>query len=250
MISSIDLNTFKYDLFDRLSKKCKCDNASAMSKSSDSMKAKCKCALELELKVRLKKSCVPERFWEVKATDFEQKELYKTTIVPYVSNINKMLKNGCGLFFTGPNGTGKTQFMSFVAKQILFKTGYSCYYITAMQMMSNIHKFMNEKPVYGFDSKQEVFDDVLCNVDFLMLDELGKEKSTEFSSTHIERVLRTRLDNARPTIISSNLTIEELESKYDSTIKSIIYGTSEIKQTDFDDRRLSVYRKKVSGIYE
>ena len=60
--------------------------------------------------------------------------------------------------------------------------------------------------------------------DLLILDDLGTEFPTSFSSSTIYNMINSRLMASRPTIISTNLTMRELEKQYSQRLVSRIMG--------------------------
>ena len=60
----------------------------------------------------------------------------------------------------------------------------------------------------------------------MILDDLGTEFSTSFSSSTIYNIINSRLMASKPTIISTNLTIRELEKQYSQRLVSRIMGTT------------------------
>lgn len=50
--------------------------------------------------------------------------------------------------------------------------------------------------------------------DLMILDDLGTEMVTSFSVSALYQLINTRLNSAKPTIISTNCTMDELERKY------------------------------------
>ena len=56
------------------------------------------------------------------------------------------------------------------------------------------------------------------------MDDLGTEFPTSFSSSTIYNMINSRLMASRPTIISTNLTMRELEKQYSQRLVSRIMG--------------------------
>jgi DNA replication protein DnaC len=62
--------------------------------------------------------------------------------------------------------------------------------------------------------------------DLLILDDLGTEMSTSFSVSAIYELLNTRLREKRGTVVSSNLSAEEIARRYSPQIASRLAGES------------------------
>lgn len=64
----------------------------------------------------------------------------------------------------------------------------------------------------------------MLDCDLLILDDLGSEFSTSFSVATIYNIINSRLIEKKPTIISSNLTVKEIEARYSPRVLSRIMG--------------------------
>lgn len=130
----------------------------------------------------------------------------------YVENFTKHNEN---LFFYGSSGTGKTFLATCIARDLLYK-GYVVVYRTATQLIEDIKEIR-------FNDNEEVFD-MLMNTDLLIIDDLGTEFKSELSRTEVFNIINGRLLDKKKMIISTNLTPEELKSKYSERLLSRILG--------------------------
>ena len=73
--------------------------------------------------------------------------------------------------------------------------------------------------------------DLVMKTDLLILDDLGTEYLTPFYSSTIYNIINTRLNFKKPTIISTNLTHEEIQERYDERVVSRI--TTQYKNMQF-----------------
>lgn len=133
----------------------------------------------------------------------------------YAETFGKQSKN---LFFTGSPGLGKTFLSSCIAKTV-FEKGFSVVYSTAGQTFSAFEKSHFDRDE---DAKAEV--DRLLGCDLLILDDLGTEMTTSFTVSALYELVNTRLTGGRKTIISTNLSVSELSSRYSAQIASRING--------------------------
>jgi DNA replication protein DnaC len=78
----------------------------------------------------------------------------------------------------------------------------------------------------------------LCHHDLLVLDDLGAEKTTEFAITTLYIIIDRRIRDAKRTIITTNLSLKEIEDKLDARIASRLSGMQNVKISMPD------YRKK------
>ena len=67
-------------------------------------------------------------------------------------------------------------------------------------------------------------EDILIDADLLILDDLGAEFQTAFTTSAIYNLINSRNARGVPTIISSNLSIKELKERYPESVASRIIG--------------------------
>ena len=121
------------------------------------------------------------------------------------------------LFFQGPTGLGKTHLSLSIAAEVIRK-GYNVLYTPAQSLMDTLERERFRRSEDGSSL------DFVLESDLLILDDLGAEFSTNFSISVLYNIINTRLIEKRPTIISSNLTIKEIESRYSPRVLSRIIG--------------------------
>ena len=127
----------------------------------------------------------------------------------YSENFNK---NSGSFFFTGGTGLGKTHLSLAVMNKVTEK-GYSVFYGSA----DNIIKQM-EKERFGRSNGD--IEEEIENADLLIIDDLGTEFKTAFSETAVYQIINNAILNGKPMIISSNLSITELEERYGQRVVS------------------------------
>ena len=127
------------------------------------------------------------------------------------------------LLFFGGTGLGKTHLSLAIAAEALEK-GLGVVYSPAQNLL---HKL--EKEHFSYSAETPLLDDVF-GCDLLILDDLGAEFSNSFSQSLIYNIINTRLLSGRPTIISTNLTVEELAEKYTPRVASRIMGCYNLKR--------------------
>ena len=139
------------------------------------------------------------------------------------------------LYFCGSSGTGKTFTASCIANELMRK-GYSIVYQSAYKLF----QFMED---YKFcridrDSNTSMYDNIY-NCDLLIIDDLCTEFGTAYTCSVLFDILNTRLINEKSTIISTNLSIGNLEKKYTDRVASRIIGNFELIRFIGDDIRIA-----------
>ncbi len=138
----------------------------------------------------------------------------------YAENVS--IKSESLLFF-GDTGLGKTHISLAIASAALEK-GMGVVYSPVQNLIQKL-----EKEHFSYNSDTPILDDVM-DCDLLILDDLGTEFSTAYSQSLIYNIINTRILTSKPTIISTNLTLEELADKYHNRVASRILGSYNIKK--------------------
>lgn len=145
-------------------------------------------------------------------------------------------KNGKNIFLFGDTGLGKTFLCSCIANELINK-GVSTLYQTSYNIISE----MEEQKFRYADNTQKT--NLYYNVPVLIIDDMGTEFSSSFTSAVMFDIINNRIIRNLSTIISTNLMIDELEKTYDVRIQSRIVGEFELLKLYGDDIRA----KKVLG---
>ena len=143
--------------------------------------------------------------------------------------------NENNLLFTGNTGLGKTFLSNCIANEIL-KQGKTVLYQTAPIMLDEIID-------YRFGKKDSFIYDNILNADLLIIDDLGTENLNGLKFTELFNVINTRLLNQNnhitKTIISTNLSLNNLFQNYDERIFSRLAGYYNICRFYGDDIRIN-----------
>ncbi len=121
------------------------------------------------------------------------------------------------LYMHGATGLGKTH-LSLAIANIVAANGYRVIYDTAQNIFSSLEK---EKFSYSGNGEREK---EILDCDLLIIDDLGSEFSTQFTTAALYNIINTRINRSKPVIISTNLTETELEAKYTQRVTSRIIG--------------------------
>ncbi len=164
----------------------------------------------------------------------------------YMTKVKERLKNYANgfsldsenLIFMGSTGLGKTHLAGAIAK-IVIENGYDVLYESAPNIISEI-----EAKKFGRDTNANG-EDRYCGCDLLIIDDLGTETDTRFSSTLVYNIINTRMNNGRPTIISTNLDMEDIQNRYDARIASRIIGRYTPYRFFGDDIRIRTMDGKI-----
>lgn len=154
----------------------------------------------------------------------------------FIKNFNDSKEKN--LLFTGNTGLGKTFLTNCIANELL-KDCKTVLYQTAPVMLDSIMDYR-----FGKNNNFNYSD--LLNVDLLIIDDLGTESLNNMKFSELFNILNTRLLNQNnhitKTIISTNLSLNNLFKTYDERIFSRLVGYYNICKFFGDDLR---YKKNV-----
>ena len=127
-------------------------------------------------------------------------------------------KNSVNLLFRGDTGLGKT-FLSACVARVVSEKGFSVVYETTVNAIAAF-----EAQRFRYTEEADALVERLTGCELLILDDLGTEMTTDFSRSAVYTLINARLLNGTKTIISTNLSAEELRDKYTAAISSRIEG--------------------------
>ena len=117
----------------------------------------------------------------------------------YAELFPQHLRDGMGLLYYGPVGTGKTFLAACIANHVMAQ-GYRV-------KMTRFDRVADE--IFAAEDKAAYIDH-LCKYDLLILDDLGVERKTEYMQEMVYKIVNARYVAGAPVIVTTNLTREEL----------------------------------------
>lgn len=138
----------------------------------------------------------------------------------------------CSIFIHGGIGCGKTFFsISLIREAFKERKIFDAEYFVGTSLDSEGLEAI--KSEYG-DRK---FLDKIKNIEFLFIDDFGRETRSDRLSRQYFEIINHRYSNEMPTIITSNLDLNGIANKIDSSIASRIQEWEVIHMTGSDARR-------------
>ena len=173
------------------------------------------------------------------ADNLEKMKVAIETCKKFTENFDKAFEN---ILLCGTVGIGKTFLSNCIAKEILDQ-GQSVLYLSAFQLFDLMakHSFSGNAPKDGDFAKQypHIFDS-----DLLIIDDLGTELINSFTVAGFFLVINERILRKKSTLISTNLSPEEIFTTYtDRTASRIISNYTMLKLSGSDIR----LKKKLGG---
>ena len=148
----------------------------------------------------------------------------------FVKTFNDPYQN---LLFYGTVGTGKSFLSGCIAKELLDQ-GYIVLYFSSQTLFDTL-----SKNTFDYQNKDEDTIHDIFTCDLLIIDDLGTEMAGKFVSTQLFKCINERHLRKKSTIISTNLSLEQLLNTYSERIFSrITTQYNAYKLTGDDIRRL------------
>lgn len=145
-----------------------------------------------------------------------------TDIYEYCKKYAEDFKPGFNsILMQGNTGLGKTHLSLAIARRVIDK-GYGVVYGSVPTLISKL-----EREHFSYNRQESETEDYLIDCDLLILDDLGTEFITNFSKATIYNILNSRLLMDKPTIISTNLSVKEMEGIYSERFVSRIMGNND-----------------------
>ena len=133
----------------------------------------------------------------------------------YAQNFSPSSKN---LLFFGGAGLGKTH-LSLAILNVAINRGYYVCYGTSQNICDDL-----QSEQFGRVDDLTYTKNQVLGCDLLVLDDLGTEIDNQYSIATLYNIINSRLLSGKPTVISTNYTMNKLEEKYDKRITSRLTG--------------------------
>lgn len=205
--------------------------------AADVVTYRCPCADQFILHRRLLHSGIHETFQRLSWADFV--DLPDEAIVgatEYLDHAKQFVAAGLGMILVGDKGNGKTLLSNLIVKELTVK-GFDCYANTFSTMIDTFAAGWADK------DDRRWFDRRIRNADVLLIDDLGRERNKGVGTVGeqaLEEVVRHRVSRSKPTLITSNKTISEIEGGYGGNTMSLLKEKSCTYRFTGPDRREEV----------
>lgn len=131
---------------------------------------------------------------------------------------------GQNLFLYGPPGLGKTFLCSCIAQELLERE-VPVLYQTAYRLFSVLEDARFKK-----DETCEALSEQFYDIPVLMIDDLGTEFVTSYTSAVLFDLINARAQNKKSTVISTNLGLAQIKEQYSDRVQSRIFGDYRLLQ--------------------
>ena len=216
--------------------------------SENGLREKCHCFRQQEISILYAQSHIQdvierENFSTLSYTYYQDDDLRRFEAAVDISRkfIEDFREKYQNLFFYGTVGTGKSFLSGCIAGELL-KNGNSVIYFSAAGLFDTLARYTFDGRLK--DSLHDLCED-LYSCDLLIIDDLGTEITNSFVTSELFSCLNERHLRRRSTLISTNISLEELRDRYSDRIFSrITSGFTLCKLTGPDIR---ILKKRLSN---
>ena len=179
-------------------------------------------------------------------TKQESKDVIKATIQLvkwYLDNLEQNIADGKGIFFwSDTKGSGKTMIATALANELISNHKKMVKFATSLDILDEIRATYDN---HNEESESKLLKD-LVNTDFLVIDDFGTERATDWAGEKFYQIVNNRYINKKVTIYTSNFNLKTL--KYDDRISNRIRERSYLVHFPEESVREYKARKENRGI--
>jgi DNA replication protein DnaC len=176
------------------------------------------CPCQAERRIRL---TIPERYWGADLSDFAP--------VIFDQVMAWLLSPTDGLRLCGPVGTGKTHCAAGIVRHIAQQEKP-----VKFRSFSQVYRDLRE--CYTLNRNEQDVLRELFRAPFVVLDDLGAGSLSDFERRSITDILDERMGGLRPTVVTTNWSLKQIEERMDDRIASRLAAFTTIEFTGRDRR--------------
>ena len=220
---------------------CQCDVEKAKREEEESRKAE----MQREIKQLQKNSLLGDRYKNAlfETTNTGENDTFDRAFKRcknYCEVSSKVLENGYGIYLWGNSGTGKTHLTACMVNELSKQ-----HRPTLFTNFFEISQIIRGTFKSSTDSEANMIEKI-ANIDFLFIDDLGTEKVTKNGEDNwlqekIFEILNKRYNNKKPTIFTSNYSLEDLMNErglMEKTVDRILEMSSLILKVEGESYRI------------
>lgn len=131
-------------------------------------------------------------------------------VTRYVSKFARVRAAGTCMLFVGGVGTGKTLLACGVLERVIL-AGFTGRFTTARDLVRDIRSTWNRSAEAARFTTERAAIAHFARPDLLVIDDVGAQAGTDSEALTLFDVIDERYSNQRPTLLTSNLTLAELQ---------------------------------------
>ena len=204
----------------------------------------CKCRERAVMSRRLRFADIPEAFRGMDLKTFRM-DVYRNPdskkrvsdackiIKTYLDDFENQKEQGMGLFiWSRTKGSGKTRIAAGIANELM--KSYAVKFAVSLTILQEIKNTWSK----GAEYSESRLLDALSTTDVLIIDDLGTEMTNKFTEVQLFTCMQERIKNNLSTIISPNLSFDDISSTYSERIFSRLTGYYRLVKITGNDIRI------------
>ncbi|MDR3542674.1 MAG: ATP-binding protein [Desulfosporosinus sp.] len=146
--------------------------------------------------------------------------------------------HGLGILFTGPVGSGKTYLAASIANELI-EAQLQVLFLVVPDLLDEL------RASYKSEVNEMDLLDTARTIPILVLDDLGAHNYTDWTRNRLYSIINYRMNEQLPTVITSNLSLDEMEDYIGARTTSRIIQSSRIfRLTVEEDIRHQIYEER------
>lgn len=192
---------------------------------------------------------VPKKFHDLTMNDFQtygEKDLVrvKEFMQDYILGLQSAFEDNQGLLLYGSNGVGKTFIACMIVKEA-YRRRFTTARVTFVGYIDAYTRMWGAKTPDEKELLEQDFYNKYKAVEFLVIEEIGKEIDSKVAAPILEDCLRYREDHGLVTIICTNLDVPDIKDRYGMSVYSLMKGNMTPVCIEGKDKRVTFYNERL-----
>lgn len=192
----------------------------------------CNGGFDVKVSIAKKSSGIPETFYDKGIDEFDwsmyvkedgtecDTSIHEKIINSIINEYDKWEKDCMGLYiWSNTKGTGKTFLASCICNELMSKYAIRTRFVNA----SDLIDISQSGDMESYDEYKRNPMKLLYECKFLVIDDLGQKKNSDWLEDLLYKIIDERMRNKRQTMITSNMMIHSLP--YDDRLRSRLEAT-------------------------